>query len=74
MCGVGAEVSAVVAEKAFSALKAPIVRLTGPDAPPPASFPLEQAFVPQPDGILEAAVRLVYGGHTDAADYVLSVA
>jgi pyruvate dehydrogenase E1 component beta subunit len=74
MCGVGAEVSAIVAEKAFSALKAPIVRLTGPDAPPPASFPLEQAFVPQPDGILEAAVRLVYGGHTDAADYVLEVA
>jgi pyruvate dehydrogenase E1 component beta subunit len=73
MCGVGAEVSAVVAEKAFPALKAPVVRLTGPDAPAPASLPLEQAFVPQPDAIVEAAVRLVYGSHSDAADYVLAV-
>ena len=30
-CGIGAEVAATVAEKAFGALKAPIVRLTGPD-------------------------------------------
>jgi acetoin:2,6-dichlorophenolindophenol oxidoreductase subunit beta len=35
--GVGAEVAALAAEKAFGALKAPVVRLTGPDAPAPAS-------------------------------------
>lgn len=58
MCGVGAEVAAIVAEKAFGALKAPIVRLTGPDAPVAASFPLEQAFVPQVDAIATAAERL----------------
>ncbi|HYC93653.1 MAG TPA: pyruvate dehydrogenase complex E1 component subunit beta [Thermoanaerobaculia bacterium] len=45
-CGVGAEISAILAEKAFSSLKAPVVRLTGPDAPAAASFPLEAAFAP----------------------------
>lgn len=66
MCGVGAEVAAVLAEKAFTSLKAPVVRLTGPAAPPPASFPLEQAFVPQTDAIVEAAIRLVEFDQTDA--------
>lgn len=55
-CGVGAEIAAIVAEKAFSSLKAPVVRLTGPDAPAAASFPLEAAFAPQADRIV-AAVR-----------------
>jgi pyruvate dehydrogenase E1 component beta subunit len=55
ICGVGAEVAALVAERAFASLRAPIVRLTGPDAPAAASFPLEQAFAPQPEAI-EAAV------------------
>ncbi len=52
-CGVGAEVSAILAEKAFRALKAPIARLTGPDAPAAASFPLEAAFAPQPEQIVD---------------------
>lgn len=58
LCGVGAEVAALVAEQAFAALKAPIVRLGGPDAPVASSYPLEQAFVPQADAIASAAVRL----------------
>jgi pyruvate dehydrogenase E1 component beta subunit len=56
MCGVGAEVAAIVAEKAFGALKAPVIRLTGPDAPAAASFPLEQAFVPTVEKIVSAAL------------------
>jgi len=59
MCGVGAEVAAIVAEKAFEALKAPVLRLTSPDVPAPSSYPLELAFTPQADGIAEATVRLV---------------
>jgi acetoin:2,6-dichlorophenolindophenol oxidoreductase subunit beta len=55
-CGVGAEVAAFVSEKAFSALKAPVVRITGPDAPAAASFPLEQAFVPSVEKIVTAAL------------------
>jgi pyruvate/2-oxoglutarate/acetoin dehydrogenase E1 component len=59
MCGVGAEVAAIVAEKAFAALKAPVLRLTSPDVPAPSSYPLELAFTPQADGIAEAAARLM---------------
>ena len=54
-CGFGAEIAATVAEKAFDALKAPIVRLAGPDAPAASSWVLEQAFVPQSDAIVAAA-------------------
>lgn len=57
MCGVGAEVAAVVAEQAFGALRAPVRRVTGPDAPAAASWVLEQAAVPQPDAIVAAALR-----------------
>jgi pyruvate dehydrogenase E1 component beta subunit len=74
MCGVGAEVSSILAEKAFADLKAPVVRLTGPDAPAPASWALEQAFAPQPEVIVEAAARTVNGGWTLAAERVLALA
>ena len=60
-CGVGAEVAATAAEKAFDRLAAPIVRITGPDAPAPSSWALEQAFVPQPGSIVEAVRALVAG-------------
>jgi pyruvate dehydrogenase E1 component beta subunit len=55
LCGVGAEIGALLAEKAFRSLKAPVVRVTGPDAPAAASYVLEQAFIPQPDRIAAAA-------------------
>ncbi|HPM67118.1 MAG TPA: pyruvate dehydrogenase complex E1 component subunit beta [Piscinibacter sp.] len=58
-CGVGAEVAAIVGEKAFAALKSPIRRITGPDAPAPSSWMLEQAALPQADGIARAALELV---------------
>lgn len=58
-CGVGAEVAAIVAEKAFGALKAPVLRITSPDVPAPSSYPLELAFTPQADAIAEAAAKLV---------------
>ena len=56
-CGVGAEVAAIVAEKAFGALKAPVVRLAGPDAPAAASFPLEAAFAPRAEAIVAAVKK-----------------
>ncbi len=58
MCGVGAEIAALVAENAFTDLKAPIIRLGGPDAPVAASYPLEQASVPQAEAVATAARRL----------------
>lgn len=71
MCGVGAEIAAIVAEKAFAELQAPVLRLTGPDAPPPASFPLERAFVPQADTVAEAAIRLVESNETRLTERIL---
>ena len=58
-CGVGAEVAAIIAANAFTALKAPVVRITGPDAPIAASFPLEAASVPQADRVVEAATGML---------------
>jgi len=58
-CGVGAEIAATVADKAFDALKGRVLRVTGPDAPAPSSYALEQAFIPQADRIVEAARSLV---------------
>lgn len=51
LCGLAAELCAVVAEQAFAELKAAPQRLAGPDAPALASWPLEQAAVPQPEQI-----------------------
>jgi pyruvate dehydrogenase E1 component beta subunit len=59
LCGVGAEIAAIVAEKAFDALKAPVLRVTGPDAPAPSSYMLEQAFMPQPDTVIAAVKQLM---------------
>ena len=42
--GVTAEISAIIAEKAFSSLKAPIGRVCSPDVPTPAGYTLEEAF------------------------------
>ena len=57
--GVGAEISALVAEsEAFDYLDAPILRLGGAEAPIPYSPALEKAAVPQVEDIVAAARRL----------------
>jgi pyruvate/2-oxoglutarate/acetoin dehydrogenase E1 component len=48
------EVSAVVAEEAFDALKAPIKRVCAPDTPVPYSSPLEQFWMPSVERIVDA--------------------
>ena len=57
--GMGGEIAAVIAEKAFDALDGPIVRITAPDTPVPYSPPLEDAFIPQSADVVAAARRLV---------------
>ncbi|MEM8948192.1 MAG: alpha-ketoacid dehydrogenase subunit beta [Pseudomonadota bacterium] len=60
--GVGAEVSAMVAESdAFDFLDAPIIRLGGAESPVPYNPDLEKAVVPQVPDILEAARGLAAG-------------
>ena len=58
LCGVGAEVAALISEHAFDALRAPVKRITGPDVPAPSSYVLEQAFTPQTPAIVEAVREL----------------
>ena len=56
--GIGAEVAAVIAEKAFEHLDAPVLRLAPPNVPVPFSPPLEDAFLPQVADIEAAVDRL----------------
>ncbi len=56
--GVGAEVAAVVSEKAFARLDAPVVRIAAPDTPVPFSPPLEEAFLPNTRTLVTAARQL----------------
>lgn len=46
LCGWGAEIASIIQEEAFDALKQPIVRITTPHLPVPASDQLEDAVVP----------------------------
>ena len=60
--GIGAEVSAAIAESdAFDYLDAPIIRLGGAECPIPYNPELEKSAVPQVPVILEAARRLAGG-------------
>ncbi|MGX8013665.1 alpha-ketoacid dehydrogenase subunit beta [Mesorhizobium sp. ORM8.1] len=55
-CSVASEIAAIVADKAFHALKAPIRRVTAPHTPVPFAPVLEAAYIPNA-GQVEAAVR-----------------
>ena len=60
--GIGAEISAMIAEsEAFDYLDAPILRLGGAEAPIPYNPVLEKAAVPQTDRIVAAVRNLVIG-------------
>ena len=61
--GIGAEISAMIAESdVFDFLDAPIARLGGADVPLPYNPVLEKAAVPQEDDIVAGARRLVREG------------
>jgi 2-oxoisovalerate dehydrogenase E1 component beta subunit len=57
--GLGGEISARITEKAFEWLDGPVVRLAAPDTPVPYSPPLEDAFLPNVEKLLEKARRLM---------------
>lgn len=61
LCGMAAEIAALAATRAFSSLRAPVVRLTGPDAPAASSWALEQAAVPAPGQVAEAVLAMGIG-------------
>ncbi|MDH3690258.1 MAG: alpha-ketoacid dehydrogenase subunit beta [Gammaproteobacteria bacterium] len=59
-CNMATDISALVAQNAFDALKAPIKMVTPPHTPPPFAPELEDLFIPNPEKIT-AAVRGVVG-------------
>ena len=61
-CGVAAEISALVGEKAFEYLKNPIARITLPDTPAPASSALEKRYYPTERDIISEAKKMYNSG------------
>jgi 2-oxoisovalerate dehydrogenase E1 component beta subunit len=56
--GIGAELSAMLAEELFEYLDGPITRVAAPDVPFPYAPPLEEAYLPNAEKILSAAREL----------------
>ena len=63
-CSVASEIAAFVADKAFSALRAPIRRVTAPHTPVPFAPVLEAAYIPNA-GQVEAAARQLVNDYAD---------
>ena len=59
--GSGAEIAAMVAEKAFDYLDAPILRVAAPFCPVPFSSKLEAEFVPSEEKIADAVKTVMEG-------------
>jgi pyruvate dehydrogenase E1 component beta subunit len=57
-CGFGAEIAAQVTEAAFDALEAPPLRVAAPFCPVPFSAPLEKAYLPNAQDIVDAVSSL----------------
>ena len=53
--GMAGELAATIAENVFEYLDGPIVRVTAPDTPVPYSPPLEEAFLPNAEKVVEKA-------------------
>jgi pyruvate/2-oxoglutarate/acetoin dehydrogenase E1 component len=58
-CAAGAQVAALIAERAFEDLDGPVIRVATPDVPIPFSPPLEQAVLPNVDRVREACRELL---------------
>ena len=59
--GVGANLAALIQEKAFDYLDAPVQRVTGADVPMPYSKRLEQAAIPHAEHVVSAAMATLEG-------------
>ena len=59
-CSAATDIAALVVEKAFTELDAPIKRVTAPHTPVPFSPPLEQFYIPSPERIV-AAIQEILG-------------
>ena len=57
--GIAGEISAIINERAFDSLDAPIVRIAALDTPAPFSPPLEKYFLPKVEDVVREARRLM---------------
>jgi pyruvate dehydrogenase E1 component beta subunit len=55
-CGIAADIAALIGEKAFGALKAPVMKVTPPHTPIPFAPNLEDSWLPTPQRICKAAI------------------
>jgi pyruvate dehydrogenase E1 component beta subunit len=58
-CGMAADIASLIAEKAFGALKGPIIKVTPPHTPVPYAPDLERAYLPDPEKVAAAVRRAV---------------
>ena len=58
-CSAATDIAALVADKAFTELDAPIKRVTAPHTPVPFSPPLEQFYVPSPERIVATVQEIM---------------
>ncbi|MCB1853761.1 MAG: alpha-ketoacid dehydrogenase subunit beta [Halieaceae bacterium] len=72
-CGFGHDVVALVADKAFHSLKAPVKLVTPPHCPTPFSPPLEQAWIPSGERVARAILETL-GLDRAAIDAALAAA
>src|SRR5271168_874902 len=59
-CSIATDIAALVADKAFAALKSPVRRVTAPHTPVPFAPVLEKLYIPSPERIA-ATIRDVHG-------------
>ena len=60
VCGIGAELAAVVMDQAFDHLDAPVQRVSGKDVPMPYAANLEKLALPSAQDVVDAAKRVLY--------------
>ncbi len=60
-CSAASQIAAVIGDRAFDALKAPIKRVTVPDVAMPYAPNVEQALLPGPEAIVAAANEVLEG-------------
>ncbi|RYL93168.1 alpha-ketoacid dehydrogenase subunit beta [Sporolactobacillus sp. Y61] len=58
-CSAATDIAAIVGDKAFDYLDAPIKRVTAPHSPVPFSPPLEKLYLPSPEKIIKAFREMV---------------
>lgn len=58
-CSIATDIAALVADKGFDTLDAPIKRITAPHTPVPFSPPLEDIYLPTPEKVVAAVSELL---------------